>query len=87
MNNLTSLIAIQWQHACVAAVKEIQNYYDIRNQLMNSIDAEAKTKNSAFVASIQTTPLGVHSYQSHDLMMIMMSSVYFLHSVIGDSNG
>ena len=37
-------------------MKDVKNFYDIRNQLLNCIDAEAKAKNSAFVASIPATP-------------------------------
>ena len=42
--------------ACVGAMKNMKNFYDIRNQLMNSVDTEAKAKNAAFAASIVTTP-------------------------------
>jgi len=37
-------------------LKDVKNFYDIRNQLMNAIDAQAREKNAAFVASIPATP-------------------------------
>jgi len=37
-------------------IKDVENFYDIRNQLVTCIDAEAKAKNAAFAASITTTP-------------------------------
>jgi len=40
---------------CVS-VKNVKNFYDIRNQLMNCIETEAKAKNAAFVASIPASP-------------------------------
>jgi len=44
-------------HEClVNMIKNVKNFYDVRNQLVNSIDTEAKTKNAAFVAGIATTP-------------------------------
>jgi len=40
----------------VNVIKNVKNFYDIRNELVNSIDSEAKAKNAAFVASIPATP-------------------------------
>jgi len=42
--------------------QEVENFFDIRNQLMHNIDVQAKAKNTEFVPSIPTTPQsGQHS--------------------------
>jgi len=45
--------------------QNVTNFYDIRNQLLNSIDTQAKEKNATFVANaadlLDTPPSGQHS--------------------------